>query len=405
MSRINDVFGSFFNVSMSQIIFIIGSIPMKYSWQHPDWPNFTFDETQCRDTLYLYALEAGRLSGGMSQLENTLQYDAYIDLMVSEAINTSQIEGERLDLDDVRSSIKNFLGLSHPPTRVADPRAEGMAALMVDLRNNFTGDLTKATLFKWHQLIIPPSENSPLSRDLRVGQWRDSKEPMQIVSGPIGYEKVHYEAPPADHVEAEITRFLDWFNRSNPLRPERDTVLAGPVRSAIAHLWFETIHPFDDGNGRIGRAIAELALAQDLNRPPLLSLSTIIESDKNAYYGGLNKASQFNMDITDWVTWFVDLVLTAQKEAALKVDFVLKKAKFWEKHQHSELNERQRKVLNKLFSAGSDGFEGGLSAKKYMSITSSSKATATRDLSGLVEKGCLHRLEGGGRNTRYALRL
>lgn len=378
---------------------------MKYSWQHPDWPNFTFDETQCRDALYQYALEAGRLSGGMSQLENTLQYDAYIDLMVSEAINTSQIEGERLDREDVRSSIKNFLGLSNPPTRVADPRAEGMAALMVDVRNSFAGELTKATLFHWHQLVLPHQESSLLPRNLKVGQWRDSEEPMQIVSGPIGYEKVHYEAPPAHQVDTEINRFLDWFNRSNPLKAEKDIVLSGPVRSAIAHLWFETIHPFDDGNGRVGRAIAEMALAQDLNRPPLLSLSTIIEKDKNAYYNGLNKASQLNLDITDWVKWFVDSVLLAQQEAAQKVDFVLKKAKFWEKHQHTELNERQKKVLNKLFNAGSDGFEGGLSAKKYMGITSSSKATATRDLSDLVEKNCLYRLEGGGRNARYGVKL
>jgi Fic family protein len=345
------------------------------------------------------------LSGGMSQLENTLQYDAYIDLMVSEAINTSQIEGERLDREDVRSSIKNFLGLSNPPIRVADPRAEGMAALMVDVRNSFAGELTKATLFHWHQLVFPQQENSLLPRNLKVGQWRDSEEPMQIVSGPIGYEKVHYEAPPSNQVDAEISRFLDWFNRSNPLKVERDIVLSGPVRSAIAHLWFETIHPFDDGNGRVGRAIAETALAQDLNRPPLLSLSTIIEKDKNAYYNGLNKASQFNLDITDWVKWFVDSVLLAQQEAAQKVDFVLKKAKFWERHKKTELNERQQKVLNKLFNAGSDGFEGGLSAKKYISITSSSKATATRDLGDLVEKECLCRLEGGGRNARYGLRL
>ena len=378
---------------------------MKYSWQHPDWPNFTFDETPCQDALYQYALEAGRLSGGVRQLKDSLQYDAYIDLMVSEAINTSQIEGERLDREDVRSSIKNFLGLSNPPTRVMDTRAEGMAALMVDVRNSFAGELTKATLFHWHQLVIPQAENSLLPRHLKVGQWRDSTEPMQIVSGPIGYEKVHYQAPPAHQVDAEISLFLDWFNGSNPLKEERSIVLSGPVRSAIAHLWFETIHPFDDGNGRVGRAIAEMALAQDLNRPPLLSLSTIIEKDKNAYYNGLNKASQLNLDITDWVKWFVDSVLLAQQEAAQKVDFVLRKSKFWEKHQNTELNERQKKALNKVFDAGSDGFEGGLSAKKYMSITSSSKATATRDLSDLVEKACLYRLEGGGRNARYGVLL
>lgn len=376
---------------------------MKYSWQHPNWPNFIFDEAQCKEALYQYALEAGRLSGGISQLEGSLQYDAYIDLMVSEAIHTSQIEGERLDREDVRSSIKNFLGLSQPIIRVADPRAEGMAALMVEVRNAFKNELTKETLFHWHQLVIPSQAESLLQRNLKVGQWRDSEEPMQIVSGPIGYETVHYEAPPAQQVDKEITRFLDWFNRSNPLNTAREIVLSGPVRSAIAHLWFETIHPFDDGNGRVGRAIAEMALAQDLNRPPLLSLSTVIEKDKNAYYSGLNKASQFDLDVTDWVTWFVDSVLVAQQEAAQKVDFVLKKARFWEKHQKTELNERQQKVLSKLFDAGADGFEGGMTAKKYMSITKCSKASATRDLSDLVEKECLYRLEGGGRNVRYGV--
>ncbi len=378
---------------------------MKYSWQHPDWPKFTYDDAQCRDSLYQYALEAGRLSGGMGQLKDSLQYEAYIDLMVSEAINTSQIEGERLDREDVRSSIKNFLGLSNPPTRVMDPRAEGIAALMVDVRKTFKEELTKEKLFHWHQLVIPEQENRFLRHKIQVGQWRTSEDPMQVISGPIGYEKVHYEAPPAHQVEAEMDRFLNWYNDSSPLNPNQKEALPGPVRSAIAHLWFESIHPFDDGNGRVGRAIAEQALAQDLNRPPLLSLSTIIEKDKNAYYNGLNKASQPNLDITAWVNWFSKSVLSAQREAVQKVDFVLKKSRFWEAHQESGLNDRQVKAINKVFKAGPDGFEFGVSAKKYMGMTGCSKATATRDLGDLVDKGCLNRLEGGGRNARYNLNL
>ena len=378
---------------------------MKYSWQNPDWPRFTYDEAQCRDSLYQYALEAGRLSGGMGQLKDSLQYEAYIDLMVSEAINTSQIEGERLDREDVRSSIKNFLGLSDPPTRVMDPRAEGIAALMVDVRKTFKEELTKEKLFHWHQLVIPEQGRSLYRDKIQVGQWRTSEEPMQVVSGPIGYEKVHYEAPPAHQVETEMNQFLNWYNESSPLNTQSKNTLSGPIRSAIAHLWFESIHPFDDGNGRVGRAIAEQALAQDLNRPPLLSLSTIIEKDKKAYYGGLNKASQPDLDVTSWVHWFSKSVLSAQREAVQRVDFVLKKSRFWEAHPEAELNDRQVKAINKVFKAGLDGFEFGVSAKKYMGMTSCSKATATRDLSDLVDKGCLFRLEGGGRNARYGLNL
>lgn len=377
---------------------------MKYSWQHPDWPDFTYDDTQFRDVLYQYALEAGRLSGGMGQLQDRLQYEAYVDLMVSEAINTSEIEGERLDREDVRSSIKNFLGLSNPPVRVVDPRAEGIAALMVDVRKTFSTQLTKDKLFHWHQLVIPV-QNNGLLHQIQVGQWRTSEEPMQVVSGPIGYEKVHYEAPPSRLVEAEMTCFLQWYNDSSPMNPDRKEMLPGPVRSAVAHLWFESIHPFDDGNGRVGRAIAEQALAQDLGRPPLLSLSTALERDKKAYYEGLHKASEPNLDITPWVNWFCETVLKAQQVAVQNVDYVLKKAKFWDQHERSGLNDRQVKVINKVFRAGPEGFEHGVSAKKYIGMTGCSKATATRDLTDLVEKGCLYRLEGGGRNARYALNL
>lgn len=378
---------------------------MKYNWQNPDWPQFTYDTNQSSENLYQYALEAGRLSGGMEQLQNSLQYEAYIDLMVSEAIHTSQIEGERLDREDVRSSIKNFLGLSNPPTRVADPRAEGVAALMVDVRRTFTQPLTQEKLFYWHHLIMSEQGNSLLRHPIQVGQWRTSTEPMQIVSGPIGYEKVHYEAPPASQIEHEMARFLSWYNHTNPLNATEQNTLAGPLRSAIAHLWFESIHPFDDGNGRIGRAIAEQALAQDLKRPPLLSLSTTLEKHKSAYYNELNRASQLSLDITPWINWFTHSVLLAQKESIQKIDFILKKSKFWERYQNIELNERQLKAINKLFKAGPEGFEHGVNAKKYMGMVNCSKATATRDLSDLTLKGCLFRLEGGGRNIRYALNL
>lgn len=378
---------------------------MKYSWQHPEWPNFTYDTNQCRDSLYQYALEAGRLSGGIGQLTDTLQYEAYLDLMVSEAINTSRIEGEKLDRENVRSSIKNFLGLTVPPTRVMDPRAEGIAALMVDVRNTFKDELTKEKLFHWHQLVLPKDESSYLRNKIQIGQWRTSEEPMQIISGPIGYEKVHYEAPPAQQIDFEMDRFLKWYNDTSPLNENRKEDIPGPIRSAIAHLWFESLHPFDDVNGRVGRAIAEQALSQDLKRPPLLSLSTIIEKDKNAYYDGLNRASQPNLDVSQWVNWFTSSVLSAQREAVKNIEFILKKAKFWDKFQNENLNERQVKAINKVFKAGPDGFEFGVNAKKYMGMTGCSKATATRDLGDLVDKKCLYRMEGGGRNARYGIQL
>lgn len=378
---------------------------MKYNWQHPDWPNFSYDMSQCREALYSYAMEAGRLSGGVSQLKSELQYESYIDLMASEAINTSQIEGEKLNREDVRSSIKNYLGISVPPTRVTDLRAEGMAALMVDVRQTFLDGLTEEKLFQWHEMVIPNQVDSLVSEPVQVGKWRDSEKPMQIVSGPIGYENVHYEAPPSRQVAIEMDRFLTWYQNTNPVNTESANRIPGPIRAAIAHLWFESIHPFDDGNGRVGRAIAEQALAQDLGHPPLLSLSTTIEKERKEYYNRLHKASGPHMDVSKWVEWFCGAVQRAQQEAVQKVGFVLQKSKFWDAHKDTTLNDRQLKILRKVFNAGPEGFEFGLSSRKYMNITSCSKATATRDLTGLVEKGCLEKLEGGGRSVRYALSI
>lgn len=378
---------------------------MKYCWQHPDWPQLIFDEAPSRESLYNYAKEAGRLAGAVAQLQESQQYEAALDLMVSEAIKTSQIEGERLDQEDVRSSLKNYLGLNATPVRVLDPRAEGIAALMVDVRKTFKNRLTPEMLFHWHRLVIPDQTDQILGRKLLIGQWRRSAEPMQMVSGPLGYETVHYEAPPADRVGAEMDRFLHWHWATCPLNPKREATLPGPVRAAVAHLWFEVIHPFDDGNGRVGRTIAEQVLAQDMGHPPLLSLSTTIEQEHREYYQRLKKASRADLNITAWVTWFSDIVLQSQIQAVEKVEFVLSKARFWDKHRKTELNNRQQKVLNKIFQAGAEGFIGGMSAKKYISITGCSKATATRDLTDLVSKGCLYRLEGGGRSARYGLNL
>lgn len=374
---------------------------MKYNWQHPDWPNFTFEANAGQAAHNEFTLNAGKLTGRVSALTKTDQYDAYLELMMSEAISTSAIEGEKLDRDSVRSSLKNHLGLSVPPIRVNDPKAEGIAALMMDVRKNAHQPLTKQMLCHWHEMVIP--EGGILRQPLR-GRYRHSQEPMQIVSGPIGYEQVHYVAPPADQLNAEMARFLDWYNDTSS-GDRKSQQMTGITRAAIAHLWFESIHPFDDGNGRIGRAIAEHALGQSLGQPPLLSLSSAVESDRNEYYQQLNNASRADMDITPWINYFSNTVAKAQVQASDKISFVLDKAKFWTQHESTPMNERQHKLISKMFEVGKCGFESGINAKKYQNMTSCSKATATRDLTDLKQKGILANLPGSGRSTRYELVL
>jgi len=372
---------------------------MTHNWQHPDWPNFTYAGASIASALYSYAQEAGRIAGNVSELEPSLQSEAHIDLMVAEAIKSSAIEGERLDREDVRSSIKNHIGLSVPPTRVANPKAEGIAALMVSVRQSFQNPMDEATLFDWHSMVLPQGRDT-LGRTFNVGAYR--ADAMEIVSGPIGYEQVHFTAPPAEQVPAEMRHFLDWYNRTSPYVVDSSAHLPGPVRAAVAHLWLSSIHPFDDGNGRLCRALSEHALAQDLNRPPLLSLSSAIEADRKGYYRELHQASQCTLDISSWVEWFTIKVDQAQAQAVNQVEFVLGKSRFWNRFEGA-LNERQEKVVRKMFDAGVEGFKGGMSAKKYASITKCSKATATRDLTNLLHRGCFSKLPGVGRSTRYEL--
>jgi len=374
---------------------------ISYSWQSPEWPNFQFDLGQIQAILYDYAIEAGRVAGGMNQVSSLNRSEAVLDLMVDEAIRSSQIEGENLDREDVRSSIKNHLGLQTPPKRIGDVKAEGMAALMVDVRKVYESPLTAKKLHHWHNMVMPRQENLVLTSNIKVGDWRD--EPMQIVSGPIGYETVHYEAPPPETVPAEMDRFLEWYNETSPTAGQRP--LAGPVRAAIAHLWFESIHPYDDGNGRVGRAIAEHALSQDLGQPLMMALSSSLSNQAKDYHQQLNDASVGNLDVTPWVKWFSEATLTAQQTAGECLQFVLDKSRFWDNHADTTLNDRQVKAVNRIFKEGPNGFENGINAQKYKSITGCSKASATRDLADLVEKGALVRLPGEGRNARYGLAL
>jgi Fic family protein len=365
---------------------------MAYNWQLADWPTFSYRLDHVENDLFAFAEETGHISGLLKGMPEETQLEAIINIMVSEAIKTSEIEGEYLSREDVASSIRNKLGLNKTHDRIKDKMAQGVGELMVAVRQSYNEPLTEKTLFAWHEMLL--NENTAI----HVGGWRTHADAMQVVSGAIGKEKVHFEAPPSASVPDEMRDFIAWFNATAP--GGKDELKKAPIRSAIAHLYFESIHPFEDGNGRIGRAIAEKALSQTIGRPVLLSLSRTIEADKKAYYDALKQAQRSN-EISDWVGYFVSTVLAAQIQAKQLIDFILKKTKLFDRFKNS-LNERQLKAVNRMFDAGPEGFKGGMTAQKYISITKASKATATRDLQALHELGIL-RIEGGGRSTHYFL--
>ena len=347
---------------------------MIYNWQQKDWTVFRYDLSNVEDALLAFAERTGRVSGLLIGLPEDAQMEAIIEMMVAEAVKTSAIEGEYLSRKDVMSSIRRNLGLGGDIKISSDRRAEGAGELMVDVRNSFAAPLSEAKLFEWHRMIMAGS------RGIQSGQWRSHAEPMQVVSGPVGKEKVHFEAPPSSSVPGEMKQFIAWFNETGP--GGRKELKKPVVRSAIAHLYFESIHPFEDGNGRIGRAISEKALSQGLGRPALLSLSRTIEANRKQYYAALREGQQLN-EITSWISWFVHTALEAQIQAEEQIDFTLKKTRLFDRFR-DRLNERQLSMLRRLLDEGLKGFEGGMSAKKYMSITGASKATATRDLQDLA---------------------
>ena len=366
----------------------------RYNWQQSDWPNFRYDVSVIQDILFSIAEKTGLIHGKLSHLTEDLKSEAMISLMVEEAVKTSEIEDEYISRLDIRSSIKNKLGLNQTLVRVHDKRASGVAELMFDVRYTYNQPLTEIKLFEWHLMLLSASSNP----NLRIACWRTDIQPMQVVSGHEGRWVVHYEAPPAVDVPGEMKQFIHWFNASAP--GEIHAIKFAVVRAAIAHLYFESIHPFEDGNGRIGRAIAEKALSQGIGCPIILSLSQAIEADKSAYYAALSQASKSN-DITTWLSYFLKVVLTAQVYVEQQVDFILKKSAYFNRFE-GKLNERQWKVVRRMMRAGVNGFEGGMSAKKYMIITGTSKATATRDLQDLLAIKAMSQ-EGEGRSVRYEL--
>ncbi len=368
---------------------------MRWIWQQADWPDFCYDRRLLEERDIAFRIAAERLTGRFEALPLACQVDATIDLMLSEAIKTSAIEGESLDRESVRSSLLSLI-TSDLLADTSDQKAAGAASLLVDVRKNWQAHLTHDLLGKWQSMAVPEQRYTSIVR----GAYRNDPSPMQIVSGPYGREKVHYEAPPAAQVPDEMAKLLDWYNQSSPVNGEQQ--IPGIARAGIAHLWFEVIHPFDDGNGRVGRAIADHALSQTLGYPTTACLATAIEADKKSYYQQLETASRGSLDINAWLDYFADKVNQAQAIAREEVDFVLTKTRFYEAYE-DQLNDRQARMVLRVFAEGRKGFEGGITTRKYEAITKCPNRTASRDLSDLVAKGILIPLPGGGRITRYEL--
>lgn len=366
---------------------------MPWIWQHPDWPRITWNGTRLAKAEERFLLAGGFFAGAVRHLERADQDLLTVEAMSVEAVTTSMIEGEVLDRDSVQSSIRRELGLAADGRRVR-PAEQGIAELMVHLARHFADPLDDTTLFAWHRMVTHGRT------DLRdVGRYRTHAEPMQIVTGRIHAPDVHFEAPPSASVPKEMARFMEWFNRTAP--DGRDP-LPALTRAGIAHLHFECIHPFEDGNGRIGRAIAEKVLDQGLGCITLTSLAAILMKRRKAYYKALEAANR-HIEATDWLAWFAGICLEAQQHTLALVTFLIDKTRLLDRLRGS-VNERQQAALLRMLQEGPSGLKGGLSAGNYTSITRTSPATATRDLSELVEMGALTRT-GERRHTRYHLAM
>jgi Fic family protein len=366
---------------------------MKYNWQLPNWPKFIFDDSILDSLCMDFALETGELKGLVDSLSVEVQQETILQFMIAEAIKTSEIEGEFFSRQDVMSSIKKSLGIGDAFSQIRDKNAQGIGTLMVMVRNSFSEQLTTSTIKQWHSLLME------FSKHVSPGEYRTGKEPMQIVSGAVGKEIIHFEAPPSNKVHDEMKEFIKWYNDFEIKVTDIKNAL---IKTSISHLYFESIHPFEDGNGRIGRAIAEKCLSESLNRPVLMSISSTIEQNKKRYYESLKQA-QRTLEITDWIFYFSALILESQKNAKQTVLFTLNKTKFIDRYKN-EMNERQMKAVLKMFENGISGFKDGMTAIKYISIAKTSRATATRDLQDLTEKDILIP-KGEGRNRSYDLNL
>jgi len=365
----------------------------QYLWQRPNWTHFTWKSEEVLELLGRSRLLQGKLLGGLIDQGLTLDPQAHAEVLVEETMKTSAIEGERLDPLSVRSSVARRLGLPSAGLPI-DRHIDGLVAVLLDATRNQDAPLTADRLYAW-QAGLFLTGYSGMHR-INVGAWRGGK-PMQVVSGPLGREKIHFEAPPARRIEKEIALFLTWWVTS------RGTV-EGLLRAAIAHFWFVTIHPFEDGNGRIARALTDMALAQDDGQHErYYSLSSQIMEERNAYYDILETCQKGTTDITQWLIWFLGCFSRAVQRSGTILSGVITKAVFWRAHAQAPLNERQRKVVNKLLDAGPGRFEGGLTTRKYAAMAGVSKITAFRELSRLLELGLIRQNPGKGRSVSYDL--
>ncbi|HTC65795.1 MAG TPA: Fic family protein [Candidatus Acidoferrum sp.] len=364
---------------------------MSWNWQQPDWPEFTWNQHRLSVAEEHFLVGGGIFVGAIKHLGEEGRNQLAVEVMSTEALTTSEIEGEILDRSSVQSSIQRQLGLTSNNQWIA-PAERGVSEMMVALYKTFSEPLSGTMLFEWHRMLMGGR------RDLAdVGSYRTSSEPMQVVSGVIGSPNIHFEALPSNRVPSEMARFIDWFNRSAPSGAE---LLPALTRAGVVHLYFESIHPFEDGNGRIGRALAEKSLAQSLGQAPLIALAATILARRARYYAALEAANKKN-EITEWLTWFGGISIEAQRQTIALLEFIIDKTKLLDRVS-GQLNDRQRKALLRMFREGPDGFKGGLSAGQYSSITGASPATTTRDLADLIEKGALIR-EGERRHARYKL--
>ncbi|WP_336273313.1 Fic family protein [Vreelandella indica] len=368
-----------------------------YIWEQQHWPHFEWDESALRPTLDAVRLLQGRVLGKTEAVHGQADLDVEMDALIQNAIRTSEIEGERLDVGSVRSSVARQLGLEQAGVSArTTPESEALVELLLQSTHQLDEPLSREQLCLWQSMLFV--QGPGLLGNVRVGELRGD-HPMQVVSGRLDRPTVHFEAPPRGQLEAELDAFITWFNH-----PPQG--LDGLVRAGITHLWLITLHPFDDGNGRVTRAVTDRALAQaERQSVRFYSLSAAIMARRNAYYDHLEGAQKGSLDITPWLLWFLDTLKEALEQALLRIDRVLMKATFWQRHATTVLNERQIKVLNRLLDTAGEEFGQGINARKYQSLAKVSKATATRDLAELLEKGCLSKLPGGGRSTRYTVLL
>lgn len=361
-----------------------------YIWQQKDWPDFIWDDAKLSFKLGSVRNLQGKLVGKMSALGFDLKNSAMLDALTADITKSSEIEGEILNADQVRSSLARHLGIDTEGLPEEDRYVDGVVQVMIDATQNYLQPLTDERLFNWHSALFPTGRSGMYK--ITVADWRQGSEPMQVISGVMGKEKIHYQAPDSDQVPSQIKMFLDWANGSEKIDPV--------LKAAIAHLWFLTIHPFDDGNGRIARTITDLFLARADEMPHrFYSMSAEIRKQRKGYYEILEKTQKGGLDITGWLEWFLDCLQAALLNTEKLISTILQKAAFWDKYRSVAMNERQIRMVNLLW----DGFDGKLTSSKWGKITKCSPDTALRDIQDLIAKGVLCKTDEGGRNTNYEL--